>query len=78
MDGTELGFADTCVSDLGCSRFVKISKLLLKDGKSEASTVLLGAEGGFLVCLFLLATLVNPSGSNLFPVSMFLGDMFKG
>jgi len=78
VDGFELGFVGMGVSDSGCSRFVRISKLLLEDGKSEARVALLGAEGGFLVCPFWLATLVNPSGSDLFPVSMVLGGMFKG
>lgn len=78
VDGTELGFACIGVSDSGCSRFVRMSKLLLEDGKVEDGAAFLGVEGGFLLCLFLLVTLVKPSGSNLFSISVVLGVMFKG
>lgn len=78
MEGTELGFANTGVSDSGFSGFVKISKLLLEDGILDEGEVFFGTKGGFLLCLFLLATLVNPSGSKLLPFSVGLGGMFKG
>ena len=76
--GAEVVFAITVGSDSGISRFAKMSKLLLEDGTSDDGVAFFGVLGGFLVCFFLLATLVNPSGSEFPPLSVDLGGAFKG
>lgn len=78
VDGVEVVFAIVEGSDSGISRFDRMSKLLLEDGTSEDGVTFFGVVGGFLVCFFLLATLVNPSGSDFPPLSVDLGGAFKG
>lgn len=65
-------------SNSGISRFAKISNMLMEDGTFDDGVTFFGAMGHFLVCLFLLATLVNPSGSDLPLFSVGLGGVFKG
>lgn len=78
LEGVELGFAGLGVSESSYSRFIRILKLLLEDGKAEDGSTFLGAEGGFLLCFFLLVTLVKPIRSDLTPESVVLGGIFKG
>ncbi len=78
FDGIELGFSCLGISDLSCSRFVRILNLLLEDGIAEDGAAFLGVEGGSLLFLFLLVTLVKHAGSDLLPESMDLGGMSKG
>lgn len=78
MEGAEVVSAIAGGFDSGISRFAKISKLLLEDGTSDDGVTFFGAVGGFLVCFFLLATFVNPFGSDLPPFYVGLGGAFKG
>lgn len=78
MDGPKVVFAIVGGFDSGISSFEKMSKPLLEDGTSEDGVTFFGVVGGFLVCFFLLATLVNPYGSYFPPLSVDLGGAFKG
>jgi len=74
VDGTKVVLTILEGSDSGISRFDRRSKFLLEDGASENGIAFFGAVGGFLLCFFLLTTLVNPSASDFPTWSVDLED----